>query len=216
MLKIEIRREKRKSISLQIVAPDKLLVKAPLFSPESQIWKFVNKRQNWIDKQNAIVKNRRDFFALNKVLFLGKVYILKAEISDKNTISKSDSTITIHHKESQNPKSILHKWYQNNALRVFTKLADIYCQKMNVTYKKLKLSSAKTRWGSCSSLSNINLNWNLIKAPEKIIAYVVAHELTHLTYPHHGKFFWNNLEVFYPEYKEAKKWLRENGGYLLY
>ncbi len=201
---------------MQIVSPDKLIVKAPLFLPESQILKFVNKRQNWVDKQNALVKNRQNFFALNKILFLGKVYILETKIADKNDITKSENTITIFHKETQNPKSLLNKWYQNNARKIFAQLTDLCCQKMSISYKNLKLSSARTRWGSCSSLGNINLNWNLVKAPEKIISYVVAHELTHLTYPHHGKSFWNNLEAFYPDYKEAKKWLREKGGYLLY
>lgn len=46
------------------------------------------------------------------------------------------------------------------------------------------------RWGSCSTLRNINLSHRLIGAPEQLSDYVIIHELAHLKHLNHGKDFW--------------------------
>lgn len=83
-----------------------------------------------------------------------------------------------------------------------------------VKYNKLRVSEPKTRWGSCSSLGNIGLNWRLIFAPREIIDYVIAHELTHLVYFNHSHNFWELLKHSFPEVGAAKKWLKLNGASL--
>lgn len=215
MLKIEIKRERRKSLTLKVVSPQKLLIKAPLLLPKAQIMQFVEAKKRWIDQQSSKLQQQISFFAGNKILLLGKIYTLKTEFSCNPAILQNDAIITVRHLQSQDPQQLLERWYKNKARKIFAEIAKIYCQKMGVRFEKLRLSSAKTRWGSCSSLGNINLNWNLVKAPKGIIAYVVAHELTHLNYPHHGKSFWHALEKIFPEYQKAKKWLAEKGGYLV-
>ena len=69
----------------------------------------------------------------------------------------------------------------------------------------------KTRWGSCSSLGNLNFNWKLIMAPPHALDYVVVHELCHLFELNHKKQFWALVERVLPDYRESKKWLKENG-----
>jgi predicted metal-dependent hydrolase len=51
-------------------------------------------------------------------------------------------------------------------------------------------------------------------APEDILDYVIIHELVHLEIPNHSKAFWNRLEIIYPNFIEAKKWLRDNANLL--
>ncbi len=176
---------------------------------------FVHSKEKWIQGRSAQLEKQISFFAQDNILYLGKVYQLQTSLAARSAVLQNQQTITVQHLVGQNPRKQLECWYKNKARTVFEQIAKHYCQQMAVNFEKLRLSSAKTRWGSCSSLGNINLNWNLIKAPKSIIAYVVAHELTHLHYPHHGKSFWHALEEHYPHYKQAKLWLNKNGGYLV-
>ncbi|WP_133627269.1 M48 family metallopeptidase [Fonticella tunisiensis] len=79
---------------------------------------------------------------------------------------------------------------------------------------RVVVKEQKSIWGSCSSRGNINFNWRLIMAPLSVIDYVVIHELCHLKHQDHSSKFWSLVEYVMPDYKEKKKWLRENGGRL--
>jgi hypothetical protein len=70
------------------------------------------------------------------------------------------------------------------------------------------LTSARTRWGSCSPGGHVRLNWRLIQCPVPIIDYVIAHELAHLEELNHGPRFWARVEVLYPEWRRERKALR--------
>jgi hypothetical protein len=70
------------------------------------------------------------------------------------------------------------------------------------------LTSARTRWGSCSPDGHVRLNWRLIQCPVPVIDYVIAHELAHLEELNHGPRFWARVEVLYPEWRRERKALR--------
>ena len=72
----------------------------------------------------------------------------------------------------------------------------------------LYLSNARTRWGSCSRLSGIRLNWRLIHLPRHQIDYVVAHEAAHLLEMNHSARFWRVVEELMPDYDEAREALK--------
>ncbi|MFA6431445.1 MAG: SprT family zinc-dependent metalloprotease [Candidatus Margulisiibacteriota bacterium] len=77
--------------------------------------------------------------------------------------------------------------------------------------KKVRLSNAGSRWGSCNSKGTIAINWRLVFFSIEIIDYVVVHELAHLVERNHSKRFWEQVKVHIPDYKGRKKWLKENG-----
>jgi len=79
------------------------------------------------------------------------------------------------------------------------------------TINKIYISSAKTRWGTCSSKGNVRINWKLINAPDEILQYVIFHELCHLKHPNHSRQFWAEVSKYDPQYKIHRKWLKENG-----
>ena len=51
--------------------------------------------------------------------------------------------------------------------------------------------------------------------PPEVVDYVVVHELCHRKEMNHSKAFWDEVEKVLPDYKSAKRWLRENGGELI-
>lgn len=76
---------------------------------------------------------------------------------------------------------------------------------------QLALSSARTRWGSCSAKSGIRLNWRLIHLPPELIDYVIAHEAAHLVEMNHSPRFWAVVERLHPAWREARAELKRLG-----
>ena len=98
------------------------------------------------------------------------------------------------------------------ALSVIPDKVKYYAEIMGVTYGRITIRNQKTRWGSCSSKGNLNFNCLLMLMPDKVLDYVVVHELCHLKQMNHSKKFWKEVERYMPNYK---KWLNENGGALI-
>jgi hypothetical protein len=78
----------------------------------------------------------------------------------------------------------------------------------------LALSSARARWGSCSSLSGIRLNWRLIHLPPALVDYVIAHETAHLLEMNHSPRFWAVVERLFPDWRTARADLKQQGAAL--
>lgn len=78
-------------------------------------------------------------------------------------------------------------------------------EKHGFKYENVSIKNTKTRWGSCSSTNNINLNLHLMRVPEHLIDYVLLHELVHTVVKNHGVKFWLLLEQCYPDSKKADK-----------
>lgn len=94
---------------------------------------------------------------------------------------------------------------------IFTRKTEYYARIMGISYGRIAIREQKTRWGSCSSKGNLNFNWRLILAPEEVLDYVVVHELAHRREMNHSRAFYAVVESVLPDYRRARKWLKENG-----
>ena len=101
--------------------------------------------------------------------------------------------------------------YIEIARDIFTRKTEYYARIIGVSYGRISIREQKTRWGSCSSKGNLNFNWRLILAPEEVLDYVVVHELAHRREMNHSKAFYAIVESVLPDYRKARKWLRDNG-----
>ena len=101
--------------------------------------------------------------------------------------------------------------YISIARDIFTRKTAYYARIMGVSYGRIAIREQKTRWGSCSSKGNLNFNWRLILAPEEVLDYVVVHELAHRREMNHSKAFYAIVGSVLPDYRQARRWLREHG-----
>ncbi|HWT53829.1 MAG TPA: SprT family zinc-dependent metalloprotease [Rhodocyclaceae bacterium] len=95
------------------------------------------------------------------------------------------------------------------AYQVFEQRLTHYSALMGCAVPQLGLSSARTRWGSCSHSGGIRLNWRLIHLPLYLIDYVVAHEMAHLIEMNHSPAFWSEVEKLYPDWQAARDELKQ-------
>ena len=102
------------------------------------------------------------------------------------------------------------QWYQREAKSLFNERIAHYAPLMDVAPRMVKLSSARTQWGSCTTRGDVRLNWQLIKMPVRLIDYVVVHELAHLIEMNHSTAFWRAVEIACSDYanrrRELKQW----------
>lgn len=101
------------------------------------------------------------------------------------------------------------------ALNVIPKRVEHFATLVGVTYGNITIRNQHTRWGSCSSRGNLNFNCLLMLTPEKVMDYVVVHELCHRKEMNHSPKFWAEVEKILPDYRESRRWLRENGQTLI-
>ncbi len=103
---------------------------------------------------------------------------------------------------------LLEKALRERARALFVERLDHFAPRLGVTPPPLSLSSARTRWGSCSLRTGIRLNWRLIHFAPPVIDYVVVHELAHLREMNHSARFWSIVAEQYPDYRSARAELK--------
>lgn len=82
-------------------------------------------------------------------------------------------------------------------------------KKYNFPINRCTIRKQKTRWGSCSSKNNINLNIKLLHFSIELIDYVIMHELVHTKIKNHQSEFWQELAKYVPNPKLKDNYLRK-------
>ena len=95
------------------------------------------------------------------------------------------------------------------AKRVLPKKVEYYAKLMGVKPKSVKITSAHSRFGSCSSQNGICFSYILMRYPEDAIDYVVVHELAHIRHHNHSRSFYAFVGKILPDYKRREAMLRE-------
>jgi hypothetical protein len=209
-------RTKRKSIALIIEQDGRLVVRAPMRVSDADIKHLVKQKEGWIREKQKQVKDKstqstpKVYMDGEEFLYLGKSYKLKI-VTDLNPALVLSRKFYLSLRALPKAESVFTKWYRDQARAVISERVKLYAARHGFKYRKIRITSARTRWGSCSSMGNLNFTWRLVMAPPEVIDYVVVHELAHLQVNNHSKEFWNQVGCIMPDYKKRLRWLKENG-----
>jgi predicted metal-dependent hydrolase len=202
-----------------IVDGDGIIVRTPTSKSDKEIQEIVSDKAKWIAKKVIAFQERKapkpKFKEKSSLLFLGKEYKIHIKLEQKkdNFILKNNQfqvKITSNKSSSVKIQKLYNYWLKNQAERILEDKIKIYSEKLDVKPSKMVLKNLKSRWGSATTLGVINLNFNLLKANETVVDYVVLHELSHLKIKEHNNEFWKLIQMHMSDYKTQKKWLDEH------
>jgi len=216
MIKIDrIIRTRRRTIALRIEPDGSLTVRAPLRSTEKDIRPFIEQHQAWIRKTQEKVRARNLLFIEKTYTegetfwYLGRQYPLHLVDGARKFLDFKEQ-FRLDRRALANPQLVFKNWYRKQAMVVLSARVVEYAAKYGFSYKMVRITSARTRWGSCSSKGTLSFPWRLVMAPLPVIDYVVVHELVHTQEHNHGTRFWQKVAAIVPDYQEKRKWLEEH------
>ena len=181
--------------------------------------KFITKKLTWIAKQYQLLR-RQNQFRQEFLSNLERQILLLGEITPVEFIDAPNTRFTFFPQplfSIQAParyfeprrKELLFHALREFAKNYLSKKTKDWAEICKLEVNQIRVKDHQSKWGSCSSLKNINLNWQLIFLGEDLIDYVVVHELMHLHEMNHSKAFWTRVGNYYPDYQQARKKLKE-------
>ncbi|QDF76219.1 MULTISPECIES: M48 family metallopeptidase [Shewanella] len=156
----------------------------------------------------------RAFVSGEAYAYLGRNYRLKVVTGAYSPVKliqgRLVATLPDGAKRSNLVRDAVIRWYKLNALRKIKEKVRRYSKVMSLEPKSINIKTFKSRWGSCSPKGELDFNWIIVMAPNRVVDYVVIHELCHLKQLDHSPKFWKEVERVMPDYAEHKEWLRLN------
>ena len=213
----QIIRSNRKTLSLSVDIFGRLIVRAPKRYSDERIFAFIRQKENWIIRQKTkmqgagtrLPSENLDGYTLT---LLGKPCIITLTNAQFVQYDGENNRLFV---PKTNANQRLVKWLKENAERIFAQATAKAAMEMGVTYKSISVTSAKTRWGSCSGKDAIHYSFRLIYAPKEVVEYVVYHELAHVRHKNHSLQFWREVEKYCPAWRIYRGWLKQNA-YLMH
>ncbi len=199
-----------------VEADGSLVVRAPLRFPDSKIEKFILEHADWIRARQELAHRRMADNPPKKYLpgelfwYLGERYPLQIVPRASLPLQLEQHFVLDRHYQPQ-ARQIFEAWYRRQARQVLYERSAFYASQLGLRFNRLRLSSARTRWGSCSNQGTLSFAWRLVMAPLEVIDYIVVHELTHLKIPNHSNLFWAQVSSVMPGYRQQTAWLKQHG-----
>lgn len=209
---------RRRSIGLRI--DDRgLTVNMPMRASEKWLHSVLQEKATWVleklESWQAKKPEPQRWVDGETILYRGEKFTLRINPSLFDTPPQLHGTqLVVHISSADNPAAIektILRWYRREALQLFTECVAHFAPLMNVNPSEIKLSAARTQWGSCTTRGTVRLNWQLVKMPLHLVDYVVAHELAHLREMNHSAAFWRVVETVCPDYAKRRGELRKWG-----
>lgn len=211
----EFIRARRRTISIQVRPDGRVIVRAPLRTAEKVVRAFVESKAAWVAQKKAeaaqhtpvVAKQFRDG---ERFPLLGREIRLRVVSQQRKALSLVGDEFILSQKALPKAAQTFEKWYKAYALEILTERVKGYAVRYQFVPGRIRISSARTRWGSCSSSGTLSFTWRLVMAPLEVVDYVVIHELVHLKVKNHSKTFWDHVAALMPDYKRHVAWLKSN------
>lgn len=209
LLCLTLRRSMRRTLALSVDHRG-VRVAAPVHASTHEIEHFVRNNGDWLRAHLALHTSPPQLAAVENTVFpaLGEPVRLKAYCGGRKARWREvDGTPELHLPQAASATALTLA-LRARALAWHQERVAAYCQRLKLDVPRVGLTSAHTRWGSCSRLSGIRLHWRLIHLPPALINYVAAHEVAHLIEMNHSAKFWAIVEEIYPDWQSARQQLR--------
>ena len=218
-LRYRLRRARRRTIGFTIDEQG-LAVAAPRWVSLREIEAAVQEKEGWIRRKLADWHEWRSRRRLPELRFadggrlpyLGRSVVLRlAGASVTRLVAAAEEELHLAlpaQADEARVRDAVQSWLQSEARRVFAERIELILPRVEAPLTAWALSSARSRWGSCSADGRVRLNWRLVHFQVELIDYVIAHELAHLKEMNHGPRFWRAVAQILPGFEAARAEMR--------
>lgn len=213
----ELIRSRRRSISIEVHPGGRVVVRAPLHLPSTQIQAFVQGKWLWVESKLSQLSERSaaqpkpQFVEGERFAYLGNSYALALrERRGPSQIDEGVLLLSVRSNQAAEVRRALLAWYKQQAAALLPERVAMFQQAVGRAPERLSFRHNQRRWGSCNAKSaSLNFNILLLMAPLELIDYVVVHELCHLLVPNHSSKFWREVARVMPDHQLRQKALRQ-------
>lgn len=213
-----VRTNRRKSADIR-VEEGAVTIVVPSSTSAERIDQLLAAKRRWIREKIALHQeltpaNPKRYVSGEAFSYLGRNYRLKVEKGNFAPVKLVHGRLLVTVPNgSEQPHMIrnaLVRWYKRQAEQKLTAKVERFAPIVGVEPAGVGIRTFKSRWGSCTSKGKLEFNWQIMMAPNRMVDYVVVHELCHLIRHDHSPEFWRELERVMPEYHQCREWLRDN------
>lgn len=212
---------------ISISPANHLTVTVPKNFSDSLIQEFLARQSRWIEKKiqrNLVFHEHyppKTYQPGDHFFYLGARYHLELLESETRSIKVEGaslcvaaSRIDLEGRDGESVASMICAWYEGMAYQILKERTAVFEKRMNIKANRIQVRMLEGQWGSCAVSGNLSYNARLVMAPLEIVDYVVVHELSHRVHHNHSARFWKLVELWIPDYRQRRKWLREHGQFL--
>jgi predicted metal-dependent hydrolase len=199
-------RARRRSIGMEVHL-DGLTVRAPRWVAIAEIEGALAERAQWIVKALSEWRARRRnvmpqaWKSGAQILYRGRELALELFPARRPAIAADLFHLTVGHPAAHDEAeiaAIVGRWLKDEALQLVGERVAFHARRIARSTPAVRLSNARSEWGSCNAKGEIRLNWRLVQLPPALAEYVVAHEVAHLVELNHSARFWSLVETLLP------------------
>lgn len=222
-----VHRRPRRTVGVVVRADGSVEVHAPRRAPDREIRGVVEEFRPWIEKKRreALLRQRRlkarQFDDGDEVPYLGgslRLRIAETDGAPPEAVVREGGALRVTVPRDLTPTSrravvrfAVQRWLLDEAREIFHRRHVAMSRETGLSALRVVIKNMRSRWGSCGTDRLMNLNWRLVLAPEKVIDYVLVHELTHIVEPNHSPAFWRKVAKHCAHCAESRSWLRRHG-----
>jgi hypothetical protein len=203
---------RRKTLSIRIESPEAIIVRHPAGISRKDLMEILERKRRWIEKRIVELKEAEGE-GFGRGIEEGRMLYVKGTPLElaygEGPVRISEGKLIVPPDADEN---LLDAWYGQKTVDMAYKFL-----KRNGFAKPdftIKVKKQKRIWGSCSSRRRININNRLSMCPSGVFDYVLWHEVCHLKHMDHSPGFYSELLKKCPDYRECKKWLKDNAAKL--
>lgn len=220
------RSPRRRSISIEI-RKAQVVVRAPMGVAQTVLLDFLQQKAAWVktkigEQQQALanVPEPRRYTQGTQLPFMDEVLTLVIGRGSRAAVARQGQHLHLllstraRVSDETQIRQLLSRWYQQQALAILARKTAELTRALGLVCTQVSVKATRSKWGHCTSRGAIQYNWQILLAPEAIVDYLVAHEVSHLRHHNHSADFWALVASVCPRFKVDRAWLKAQGAHL--
>ncbi len=202
-----------KRLQLKVMPPGKVEVVVPKRVNLNSVPAFVAQHHHWLqrhlDKMAAVHVDEPLVPEIIHLPAIAEQWQVECHEGVRACVfSLGEMKLKLLASNEQHACSMLQGWLQRRAKQVLPPWLEQVSAEVGLEFNRVTIRAQRTRWGSCSSRKNINLNRALLFLSPAAVRYLLIHELCHTVHMNHSSRYWRLVASLMPEYKQMEAELR--------